>query len=264
MRPTLLLIAPAMLMASLAYAQGESTVPVMTTVVVPIVGSTVGIDNVHWRTDVELRNDSRTEANVVITLPAAMDQPAILLPAMPPGGVVRFGDIVGQAFNLEAALSPLIVQTEGRRSVTIRATVYGVRAGELLPPQPIPISYVPTFFPQRVLQGLSFSDAYRTNIGLANLSEHEVPFTLALQRVPGRNVAVSHVTLPPLSLWHSSIQSMFPLISNGDNFTVLVETSAPETHVYASVIENGTDVARFVAPTISGISTIRTVKREPF
>jgi len=66
-------------------------------------------------------------------------------------------------------------------------------------------------------------------------------------------------SLPPLSLWHSSIQSMFPLISNGDNFTVVVETSAPETHVYASVIENGTDVARFVAPTISGISTIRTV-----
>src|SRR4051812_32071390 len=135
MRPALILIAPAMLMASLAYAQGESTAPVMTTVIVPIVGSTVGIDNVHWRTDVELRNDSRTEANVVITLPGAMDQPAILLPAMPPGGVVRFGDIVGQAFNLETALSPLVVQTEGRRSVTIRATVYGVRAGELLPPQ---------------------------------------------------------------------------------------------------------------------------------
>jgi hypothetical protein len=256
-KPSLLIFAAAMLAASRAYGQGESATPVMTTVVVPIVGSTIGIDNVRWRTNVELRNESGSAATVVITLPTAADQPTILLPAIPPGGVVRFADIVGQAFNLDLALSPLIVQTEGRRSVTIRATVYGVRGGEALPPQPIPISYVPTFFPQRTLQGLSFSDDFRTNIGLANLSEKDVPFTLALQRVPGRNVAVAHITLPPSSLWHASIQTVFPLITNGDNFTVVVETGNPETYVYASVIENGTDVARFVSPMIIGGSAIR-------
>jgi hypothetical protein len=256
-KPSLLLLVPAMLAASLAHGQGASSTPVMTTVVVPVVGSTIGIDNVRWRTAIELRNESGSEATVVVTLPTAADQPTILLPAIPPGGVVRFADIVGQAFNLDMALSPLIVQTEGRRSVTIHATVYGVRGTEALPPEPIPISYAPTFFPQRALQGLSFSDAFRTNVGLANLSESEVPFTLALQRVPGRNVAVAHITLPPSSLWHASIQSMFPLISNGDNFTVIVETGNPETYVYASVIENGTDVARFVSPSIIGVSTIK-------
>jgi hypothetical protein len=233
-----------------SVARAQSGPPVMTTVIVPVVGSTIGIDNVRWRTDVELHNENRTEANVVITLPAAPDQPAILLPGIPPGGVVRFSDIVGEAFNLQLALSPLIVQTEGRRSVTIRATVYGVRGTDLLPPVPIPINYASTFYPQRVLEGLSFSDQYRTNIGLANLSEKEAAFTLALQRVAGRNLAVTNITLPPLTLWHTSIQSLFPLISNGDNFSVVVETGTPDTHVYASVIENGTDVARFVQPSV--------------
>jgi hypothetical protein len=257
-----MLVAAAMLIASSALGQGESGVPVMTTVVVPIVGSTVGIDNVHWRTDVELRNDTRVETNVVVTLPAAADQPAIILPKIPPGGVVRFADIVSEAFNLEMVLSPLVVQTEGRRSISIRATIYGVRGNEILPPQPIPISYGSTFFPMRVLQGLSFSDAYRTNIGLANLSEKVAPFTLALQRVPGRNLAVTRLVLAPSSLWHASIQSIFPLISNGDNFSVVVETSAPDTHVYASVIENGTDIARFVPASIIGVPTVRSAEAD--
>ena len=34
--------------------------------------------------------------NVSGTVPAAPDQPAILLPGIPPGGVVRFSDIVGE------------------------------------------------------------------------------------------------------------------------------------------------------------------------
>jgi len=258
MRACALAIVAAMAMAWPALAQNEiSGPPVMTTVVVPVVGSVVGIDSVQWRTTVELHNEMRTPANVVITLPAAEEQPAILLPAIPPNGVVRFNDIVGQAFNLDDAISPMVVQTEGRRSITIHATIYGVRGGELLPAQPIPINYGATFFPSRALQGLSFSDSFRTNIGIANLGEKEASFTLALQRVPGRNVAVTHVTLPAATLWHSSIQSMFPLITSGENFTVVVETSSPETHVYASVIENGTDVARFVPASVAGVAAIK-------
>jgi hypothetical protein len=255
MRPVLLGVA---LCAAISAAAQEVSAPVITTVVVPVVGSIVGVDNVRWRTEVELRNDTRTEANVVVTLPTAPEQPAIALPGIPPGGVVRFADIVGEAFKLDAAISPMVVQTDGRRSVTIRAIIYGVRGTDMLPVQSIPIDYATTFFPTRVLQGLSFSDDFRTNIGIANLGESEASFTLALQRMPGRSVAVTHVTLPGSTLWHSSIQSMFPLITAGDNFSVVIETSAPETHVYASVIENATDAARFVPPSIVGAGAVQT------
>jgi hypothetical protein len=54
------------------------------------------------------------------------------------------------------------------------------------------------------------------------------------------------VTVPPSTLRHFSIQTAFPLITSGDHFSVVVETSNPETYVYASVIENATTTARFV------------------
>jgi hypothetical protein len=253
------LAAIAVLFALPALAQSDgSTAPAMTTSIIPVVGSITGLDNVRWRTDVELRNDTRAEANVTITLAAAEDQPAIILPNIPPGAVIRFTDIVGEAFNLDSALSPLVVRTEGRRPITIRATIYGVRGTDFLPPQSIPIEVTMPYYAQRVLAGLSFSDVFRTNIGLVNLSEKPAMFTLALQRVPGRNLAVTRFTIAGNSLWHSPIQSIFPLITDGDNFSIVIESSSPETHVYASVIENGTDAARYVPPSIVGIAVIRT------
>ena len=87
-------------------------------------------------------------------------------------------------------------------------------------PEPIAITYSATYFPLRALSGLSFSDTFRTNIGLANLGEHEAIFTLALQRVPGRNVAVTRYRVSPNALVHTSVQSLFPMITKGDDFTV--------------------------------------------
>ncbi|MGH7487910.1 MAG: hypothetical protein ACREMY_20265, partial [bacterium] len=53
----LLLLAAAGLNAAEAPPQSVS-------VLVPIVGSVVGINNVHWKTDIDLFNDTRAEANV--------------------------------------------------------------------------------------------------------------------------------------------------------------------------------------------------------
>jgi len=75
-----------------------------------------------------------------------------------------------------------------------------------------------------------------------------VPAIKTLQRLPGRNVAIRKITMPPNSLVHSAIQSLFPVITNGDNFSVAVETASTDTFVYASVIENSTNIAKFVQP----------------
>ena len=230
-------------------AVAASDTPPSVSVIVPVVGSVNGPGGVRWKTDVELVNDQREEAVVALTLPTAPDQPVIIT-TIPAGTRVRFTDVVGEAFGLEAALSPLLVQTLGRRSALIRATAYASRGIEIVAEEPIPINYGPSYFPQRTLPGLSFSDAYRTNVGLANLGDKDAVFVLALQRLSGRNLAVTRLPVPARTLLHTGISRLFPLITNGDDFSIVIETSSPETYVYASVIENATHAAKFIQPNI--------------
>jgi len=229
--------------------------PQTVSVVVPIVGSTDGPNNVRWKTDIELRNDQRSEATVSLTLPTAPDQPSIIT-TIPPGDTVRFPDVVGETFGFDRVLSPLVVETLGRRSVTIRATAYGVRGTEVFRPQPIAVDYSNgSAAPLRILSGLSFSDDYRTNIGLANLGDTVATFTLALQRLAGRNVAVSHIPVGPNTLYHVAIQSLFPTITAGNDFAIVIESTSRNTYVYASVVENATNTAQFVQPLVAPATT---------
>ena len=239
-------LAIALILAA-ATAAAQDLPPVSTTIV-PVVGSTFGVSMARWLTDVEIVNETGFPADVAIELSSVPDAPMFFL-TLGPGQAQRFTDIVGQAFGLEAALSPLRVTTGGRRSVTVRATAYAVGT-ELSPLQPIAVYGGETWFPIRVLDGLAFSDDLRTNIGLLNLGEQDADLVLGLQRVPGRNVAISHIRVAAGTLVHTSIQSIFPLITKGDGFSVVVETSARQTHVYASVIRNADNGAKFITPRI--------------
>lgn len=240
-----------LLLAAAARGYAAEAPPKSISVLVPIVGSVVGINNVRWKTDIDLYNDGRTEANVLLSLPTAPDQPFIFV-TMPPGSGQHFSDIVAQTFGMSEVLSPLRITTiESGRSVRVLANVYGVHNTEVSRPEPIAITYSSTYFPLRSLNGLSFSDAFRTNVGLANLGEHEAHFTLALQRVPGRNVAVTRYKVSSNALVHTSVQSLFPMITKGEDFTVVVETSSPDTYIYASVIDNETNQTHFIQPAIA-------------
>lgn len=230
------------LAASGALAQDA---PVSTTVV-PVVGSAYGVSRARWLTDVELVNDTGTPVDVAIELVAVPDAP-VFFTTLSAGQVQRFTDIVTQAFGIESALSPLRVTTGGRRSVRVRAQAYAVRGTDVSIPQPLDAYVRETWFPIRVLDNLGFSDELRTNIGLVNLDETEAEFLLALQRVPGRNVAITRIRVGAGSLLHISIQSLFPMMTAGDGFSVVVETAARQTHVYASVIRNADNNAKFIA-----------------
>jgi hypothetical protein len=217
---------------------------------VPVVGSVVGIGGIQWKTDVQLHNDTARELSVRLALPATA-APELLI-TIPPGATERFTDIAAEVFSMTTALSPLEIETfETKRPIRVAATVYGVRGTEIFSPEPIPVDYSSGgYYPQRSLHGLSFSDTFRTNVGLANLGDRDATFLLALQRLAGRNVALTRITLPPNTLTHVSIQSLFPLITRGDNFTVVVETGSRDTYTYASVIDNLTNAARFVQPAV--------------
>lgn len=216
------------------------------TAIVPVVGSLFGATMVRWVTDVALINDTGSEVDVALELTSAPGSPAIMM-TLGPGQVQRFRDIVGEAFGLPDALSPLRVTTGGRRSVTVKATVYALSGTEVSPPQPLAVYVGPSWAPIRILDGLSFSDDYRTNLGLVNFSERDADFVLALQRVPGRDVAVTRIRVPAGSISHTPIQSVFPLITNGNDFLVVAESGTPDTFVYASVIQSRTNAGKFVA-----------------
>lgn len=226
---------------------GSSAAQDVSTAVVPVVGSVFGATMARWKTDVEIVNDTGRDLDVSVELPCAPGAPAILL-TLSAGQTQRFTDITGQAFGLDHVLSPLRVTTAGRRSVTVRAAVYAVRDGSLdvSPPQPLSVYVGQSFHPTRVLDNLAFSDEFRTNVGLVNFGERDADFILALQRIPGRTIAVSRMRVHSGAMIHTSIQSVFPLITDGTGFSVVVETPAPETYVYASVIESANQAGRFV------------------
>lgn len=221
----------------------------MSTTVVPVVGSTFGVSMARWLTDVELINDTGFPADVAIELAAVPDAP-VFITTLAPGQSQRFTDIVGQAFGLESALSPLRVTTGGRRPITVRAHAYAVKSNEVSPLQRIIVYGALTWFPIRVLDGLGFNDEIRTNIGLLNLGEQEADFLVALQRVPGRNLAITYLRVGPGQLRHVPIQQLFPMIGEGNGFSVVIETPYRQTHVYASVIRNADNGAEFITPRI--------------
>jgi hypothetical protein len=90
---------------------------------------------------------------------------------------------------------------------------------------------------------------------MVNLGAKETTFLIAIQRLPGRSLAVAHVPMPPNAMWHVPIQQLFPMITKGDDFSLVVETTDPETYVYASVVENETNSATFIQPQV-GTSAI--------
>ena len=232
------------LAAADAVAQQDAT----STAVVPVVGSVLGATHVLWKTDVDIINDTGSPTTVALELTAVPGTALIL--DLAPGAAQRFTDVVGLAFGLERVLSPLRVTTMGRRSVTVRAQTYALRDGVMSKPQALGTTYGSEYAPFRALDGLGFSDSLRTNIGLVNFSDRQTEFLLALQRLPGRDLAVTRVSVGPDSLLHISIQALFPLITKGEHFRVLVETLVRDTYVYASVIDKE-HAGTFIQPRVA-------------
>lgn len=240
---------PVRLLMLLALVAASAAAQEVTTTIVPVAGSVVGAGMVQWKTDVEIINDTAFETDVAIEMPAAPAAPVMIL-TLAPGQIQRFTDIVGQAFGLPSALSPLRITTAGRRALTVRAHAYPLTGTEPPPMQPIAVFTGDVSYPVRVLDNLAFSNELRTNIGLLNFGDAPAVFVLALQRVPGRNLAVAHVAVDAGGLVHSPIQSIFPLITKGVGFSVVIESSMPLTYVYGSVIESPSHAAEFITPRI--------------
>ncbi|HVT44414.1 MAG TPA: hypothetical protein VMT00_08485 [Thermoanaerobaculia bacterium] len=225
-------------------APGDATI---STALVPVVASVHGKSGIEWRTDVAVRNDSGDDVTILLLLQAAPGD-RWMSTVLPAGQSMTFVDVVWQLFGLREVISPLLVHTFAARSVTVGATIYPVEEGRVRSPEFIPISYATPAAGIHILPGLQMNDQYRTNIGLVNLNDEAVRFTMALQRIEGRHLAVSSFVIGAGGLVQVSLENLFPLITEGSDFSLVVETSAANAYSYASVIDNSDHRATFVQP----------------
>jgi hypothetical protein len=237
--PLLLLVAGAH--GALAQEAG------MSSATVPVVGAVIGLDQIAWRTDIALRNDAAYAVEVVLTLPGVPDDP-FFFTTIPAGGTISLPDVARSTFGSVGRLSPLRVTTLAPASVTVAAVVQGLTPDGPTEPQVLTVQYGETRSMLEAISGITINETFRTNLGLVNPTEEDALIVLALQKVAGRNIAVVRQSIPPLTHVQLPIQDFFPLLSEGENLTIVVEHTNPRAYVYASVIANATGNARYHGP----------------
>jgi len=241
-----LIISTVIIFLLLTSADAQENAVVSARAVVPVIGSVPGVGNCEWRTDVAVRNDLGHQVQVVLSMISAPNEPFLLI-ELKPGETSLFTDISRQTFGVTGALSPLVVETLDSRSVSVGATAYAVRGTEISDPEVLPVMYGGSHPLMETLTPLTFNDTFRANVGMGNVGEKPVSFVIALQRIAGRNLATTRVELAPRSLLQTSLQALFPLLTEGDDVALAIEQPAAEAYVYGSVIANSTNNARFVS-----------------
>ena len=231
-----------LLMSVALSASGQDSI--VSEAVVPVVGTVTGLEGVEWRCDVAVRNDTGFDVDIAMLLLGAPGEP-FFFTSLPAGQTMIFHDIARQTFGLAGFLSPLVVRTLGPKSVTVAATAYGVKEEGVTRPQVLSVIYdrrVPVF---QSLPALSVNETFRTNIGLVNLGDEPAFVEMALQRVAGHNIATASVTVPATTLVQLPLESFFPLLTSGENLSVIIQHPGTSSYAYASVIANDSHDARF-------------------
>lgn len=242
-RGFLVILVVALFPSGPAGAQQEDTVYRS---VVPVVGHTMGVDDVEWRSHLSMTNPNRGEITVGLTLMGG-EEP-FFFTTLAPGQTVVLGELVGSVLGAPGVISILEVMSMGAGPVSVGVEVFGYKDGEVVARQSVPLYESALPFVSERLSGLIVSEQFRTNLGIANGGDEEAIVTLSLQRIDGRTIASVVVTVAPRSLLHSPLRTYFPLLTEGSDLTVIADVSRPEVIVYASVLSNSTHRAKFIAP----------------
>jgi hypothetical protein len=215
--------------------------------IVPVVGSIEGLGGVVWSTDIALHNPMAHDVEVAVTLVGAPEDP-FYFTTIAAGDTITFPDMPRKTFGVVGRLCPMKVQTLSSSSVTVVAVVHGMTADGPTEPQVLTVQYDRMRPMLQTLPALHVGKQFRTNIGVVNPSDTEAVVLLALQRVEGRSLGVVTQKLPPRSHVQLPLQSFFPMLTEGENLSLVVEHTNPEAYVYASVIVNATHNARYYGP----------------
>lgn len=246
-----LLLVFALLLAPSAWGQELPEEPMqISRALVPAIGQIGGFKGVVWHSDVVIHNDLASEVTVIVN-PLGWPELFQML-TLAPGESVIYPNVAADSFGIANGIRPLVVQTLAGRSVSVYATAWGMDGERQTPRQLVPVLYEELAISTvQSLPSLQMNDAARSNVGLINLNEQPVTFSLALQRLQGRPLATKLVTVGPESSVHVPLNVLFPLVTEGSGLTLLVDSISPRTWAYASVVDNDTHEARFVMPFVS-------------
>lgn len=245
-RLLLVLCIGSLLFAGAALAQPPAE-PRVARALVPVVGSVPGGGGTLWRTEILLTNPTGADLFVVLRLVSDPEE-SFFSTLIPAGESLGFSDVSQEAFGRFGILSPLLIQTLGDRSVIVHAFSFGEQQGRISAPQQIPVIYGPLPRAVMYIGPVTSDEEFRTNLGLVNIGDEPVSFTVSIQRLPGRNLAVNTLTVNPRSMVHSTLASLFPLLEEVSGVTIVVDPTAANTYAYASTIRLADNQARFFAP----------------
>lgn len=101
------------------------------------------------------------------------------------------------------------------------------------------------------LTGLTQNTAFRSNVGIINLTGNPAPYGLALLNSTGATLATASSSLAPFAAAQSSLTSLFPSAvtpsSNLDGLTVIVTPSNEALMAYATPVDNSTGDGAFIS-----------------
>jgi len=242
-----MLVALCLALASTGPARGqESADDSIYRVIVPVMGHLTGIARVQWHGGIRITNPTDQEVFVGVTLISG-GFPAIAF-SLAPGDTTTFEDVAAQAFDVHGRAVAFEIASSGG-PVVVESTIAGVLPnGKATPPFSIPAIQPDQGPGFRTLAGLELDEKRRTTVGVCNFGEEEVTVTLAVERIQGRSLATTIITIPPLTLYHAPIEGWFPLIGQADDLSVIVDSPSSSVYAYACVIDNKTQAVSFVAP----------------
>lgn len=211
---------------------------------VPAAAHNPGLNDTSWVTDLDLLNPGGQAANAdLYFLPSGVDNSAAeaVSVEIPAGTSLALRDVVSALFGTEGSgairvrsSSPLVIAsrtfTTGDDG-TYGQYIAGVPASEATPPGGAAL-----------LAGLERSDAFRTNLGLANASATAATALVELRDATGALLSTRDVNLPPYGFLQ--ITDIFavqghPQVANG--YAVVRNTTADAGFIaYASVVDERT------------------------
>ena len=232
-------------MASVNVSSCSSAGVNLTTLYIPASARATGAENTYWVTDVAIANLTQKAATInVAYLPKnqANPTPQNTSLALQAGEQLLLADVYASLFGLDSGNGALRVITS-HPDVKVTSRTYNAAGANGTYGQFIPAfdeSAAAASGVAVALTQLQENDAFRTNIGLVNLSPFEITVRIDLYRGSGNLLGPVTVDLAPYEM--RQINRVFDEVGGGtvDNGFAVVSVRSTEGKVlaYASVVDN--------------------------
>lgn len=245
------LVIAGILAAAVLFTPGASADDLASNhVLVPVVGRTPGAVGSQWRTDLVVTNLSDNTvgafaAHVTLMLPdGAVSVPVHL--GLRETVVLR--DVIASTFHRDAATGLLTISTPfPEAKVAARARIYNVAGVQGEYGQGVPGLPTDSLTRDHWLTGLSGTEGNRTNVGVSNPWDIELPITILLTGLDGEEHGSLTTVVPARSV--RQINDIFAEFGNTVVEGSIRITGAVSFYAYASIVRGDSGDATFVTGT---------------